>query len=129
MKRLLYTALSAIAIVAATACSGRTESERVRQVAVDSYRHFIGKTPGKRVDFMAHSDSMTEDYRRQLADLMAQHAERERQLHGGLTDVTALSDTVMDSVAYVFLELVYADSVREEVLVPLQRFGKEWKVQ
>lgn len=129
MKGLLYTMLFTVVLTTAIACGSRTESEEVRQVAVDSYRQFIGKKPGKWVDFMAHSDSMPENYRKQLADLMAQHAERERRLHGGLKNVVALSDTVMDSVAYVFLELSYADSIREEVVVPLQRFGKEWRVQ
>lgn len=128
MKKLLYVVLVLAGLVIAAACS-RTESEKARQVAVDSYRHLVEGHPQGWVDALAYRDSMTEEYRQQLVDLMAQYIERERVAHGGLKDVSALSDTVMDSVAYVFLELVYADSLREEVLVPLLRCGDEWKLQ
>lgn len=78
---------------------------------------------------IAYSDSMTTDYRSQMADLTAQYARREVESRGGLKEVRLLDDIVSGNVATVFMELVYEDSTSEEVCVPMVLCGDEWKMQ
>ena len=86
----------------------------------------------KRQDYVrsiAYSDSMTDSYRSQMVDLVAQYAVREKERRGGLASVRALGDTVSGDVASVFLEVLFRDSTREEIALPMVRCGEEWKMQ
>ena len=72
---------------------------------------------------------MTESYRSQMVDLVAQYTAREKERRGGLVSVRALGDTVSGDVASVFLEVLFGDSTREEIALPMVRCGEEWKMQ
>ena len=72
---------------------------------------------------------MTEAYRSQMVDLVAQYAAREKELRGGLVSARAVGDTVSGDVASVFLEVTFGDSTREEVALPMVKCGEVWKMQ
>ncbi|MCM1109499.1 MAG: hypothetical protein NC388_10720 [Clostridium sp.] len=110
-------------------CRKPSENERLRTAAIDYYTRLIGGDYDYCVDAIVYADSMTDDYRSQLKDLLAQYAAREKERTGGPVSVRVLSDTLMDEVGHVFLEVMYADSTNEEVMLPMIRSGEVWKVQ
>ena len=71
---------------------------------------------------------MPDDMRSQMVDLMAQFM-AQQSVNRGLLRVTATSDTIQDSTAYVYLDILYGDSVSEQVGMPLQFVGDRWRMQ
>ncbi len=125
----LFGALLLGCVLFCTAACGGPSYEEPRSAAEAYYGHLVKGDYAKFVDGMAHRDSMTEAYHSQLVDLAAHFAAREKESRGGLQAVRSVSDTVAGDVALVFLEFSYADSTREEVMVPMVRCGKVWKMQ
>ena len=102
---------------------GKSDKSEVSRAAETYYNYLI---EGKYEDYIhsiAYSDSMTESYRSQMVDLVAQYAAREKERRGGLVSVRALGDTVSGDVASVFLEVLFGDSTREEIALPMVRCG------
>ena len=83
----------------------------------------------KFVSEIAYADSMSDDYRAQMVDLVKEFAASQEMQHGKLVSVEATNDTIIDAMAHVFLQLSYADSTSEEVGVPMVKVGKPWKMQ
>ena len=108
---------------------GRGDKSEVSRAAEACYRYLLEGEYDKYVGAIAYSDSMTDSYRSQMVDLVAQFMAREKEKNGGWLSVRALEDTVSGDVANVFLEIVYADSTREEVALPMVRCGNVWKMQ
>lgn len=111
-----------------TSC-GKDDKSEVSRAAEAYYSLLIRGEYEAYVDGIAYADSMTESYRSQMVDLLAQYAARERALRGGLVSAHAVGDTVSGDVASVFLEVVYGDSTREEVSLPMVKCGERWKMQ
>lgn len=120
---------SLLAAVLLGACRKENPNEKVKGAAVAYYTCLINGQYDKYIDGIAYRDSMTEEYRSQMVDLAAQYVAHEQDLRGGLVAVRALSDTIMDESALVFLEVQFGDSTREEVSVPMVLCGEEWKMQ
>lgn len=112
----------------AFAC-GKEKSSEVSRAAEHYYHCLIDGKYEDYVQGIAYSDSMTDAYRSQMIDLVSQYAARERELRGGLTSVKVLRDTVSGDVGNVFLEVMFGDSTREEISVPMIKCGTEWKMQ
>ena len=49
-------------------------------------------------------------------------------LLSGDTKAVATHDSIIDSLAYVFLDVTFADSTTERMRVRMVRKGKEWKM-
>lgn len=128
MNKWMYGCLLFVAVLLG-ACRGESADEKVKNAAVACYTCLINGEYDKYIDGIAYRDSMTEEYRSQMVDLAAQYVAREKELRGGLVSVRALSDTIMDEVALVFLEVQFGDSTREEVTMPMVLCGEEWKMQ
>ena len=111
------------------ACTRKDDGEQARRAAMSYYECLIDGRYEEYVNGIAYSDSMTDVYRSQMVDLVAQFAAREKKAHGGVIAVQALRDTVSGDVASVFLEVLFGDSTREEVVVPMVKCGGEWKMQ
>ena len=79
---------------------------------------------------LADYDSLPEDYRSQLRDMHLQFLENEKKVRGGLASVKSLRDTLVDdSHAFVFLEVAYGDSTREQISLPLVLTAKGWRLR
>lgn len=113
------------------ACSGRLsrEQRRVRRAAENCYEYLQKGKYEKFVGQIAYADSMPEDYRAQMVDLIKEYAAMETARHGKLTEVTATGDTIIGEQAHVYLQITYADSTSEEIGVPMVKVGKKWKMQ
>jgi hypothetical protein len=79
---------------------------------------------------MADAESFPEDYSLQMQNVVA-HAAEELARKGGVVRVEALSDSLYaaDSTAYVFLDLVYPDSVHEQVGLPMIFQKSKWRMK
>jgi hypothetical protein len=104
--------------------------ESVRQAARHYYTLYTRGDARQFVKGMAGSESFAEDYREQMRNVVAQAA-KGLERKGGVVRVEAISDTlyVADSTAYVYLDLVFADSVHEQIGVPMAFIGGYWKMK
>lgn len=104
--------------------------ESVRQAAERYYTFFIQGDAKRFVEGIADSPSFSEDYSRQMQSVVAQAA-RELAKKGGVVRVEAISDSLYttDSTAYVFLDLVFADSIHEQVGLPMIFQNSKWRMK
>jgi len=104
--------------------------ESVRQAAERYYTFFIQGDAKRFVEGIADSPSFSEDYSRQMQSVVAQAA-KELARKGGVVRVEALSDSLYttDSTAYVFLDLVFADSIHEQVGLPMIFQNSKWRMK
>ena len=104
--------------------------ESAQQAAQRYYTFFVNGDAKHFVEGMADSPSFTEDYSRQMQDVVAQAA-KELARKGGVVRVEALSDSLYaaDSTAYVFLDLVFPDSVHEQVGLPMIFQKSKWRMK
>lgn len=66
----------------------------------------------------------------EMADLVAQFIHEQRQARGGIVSASAVSDSIsMDSTAQVFLEILFADSTREQVCLPMILRQDRWMMR
>ena len=115
-------------------CSGEQKDafthESVQQAAQRYYTSYVKGDAQQFVDGMADSQSFSEDYRQQMQNVIAQAA-RDLAKKGGVVRVEALSDSLYasDSTAYVFLDLVFTDSIHEQVGLPMIFQNSKWKMK
>ena len=104
--------------------------ESAQQAAQRYYTYFINGDAKQYVEGMADSQNFTEDYSVQMQDVIT-HASKELSKRGRIVRVEALSDSLYtaDSTAYVFLDLVYADSVHEQVGVQMAFQQGCWRIK
>jgi len=105
-------------------------NEFVQQAAQHYYTLFIQGKAKEYVEGMAGFETFSEDYKEQIQNVIAQSA-KELDRKGGVVRVKALSDTiyVADSTAYVYLDLVFADSVHEQVGVSMAFHQGCWRIK
>ena len=132
MKRSRILLLSLVAFLAScTKTDSDTFShESVQQAAQRYYTYFINGDAKQFVEGMADAESFPEDYSLQMQNVVA-HAAEELARKGGVVRVEALSDSLYaaDSTAYVFLDLVYPDSVHEQVRLPMIFQKSKWRMK
>jgi hypothetical protein len=104
--------------------------ESAQQAAQRYYTFFIQGDAKQFVEGIADSPSFSEDYSRQMQSVVAQAA-KELARKGGVVRVEALSDSLYttDSTAYVFLDMVFADSVHEQVGLPMIFQNRKWRMR
>ena len=130
MKRILLPIfLGALLCVAACSRqSDRLTHASARQAAERYFTMLIDGRYDAYVDGLIGSDSMPDDMRSQMIDLLAQFMVQQR-VNRDLLHVTATSDSIKDSTAYVYLDILYGDSVSEQVGMSLQFIGNRWRMQ
>lgn len=122
--------LAMIAIVMVVSCSELSrEQRRLRRAAEHDYELMMKGKYEKFVREIAYADSMSDDYKAQMIDLVREHASALEQQHGRMTAVKAINDIISDDQAHVFLQVGFADSTCEEIGLPMVKVGKKWKMQ
>ena len=102
-----------------------------RQAAERFYAHLIEGRYNDYVSARFDADSLPQAYRSQLIDLAAQFVAMQKKTRGGLLSATAMADTLIetDSSARVRLDLVFADSLKEEISMSLVFRNEKWKMR
>lgn len=129
----LTTSLSIVVLgifLFASCSSGLSrEQRRVRKAAVKCYEMLQDGKYDKFVGQIAYADSMSEDYRSQMIDLVHEYAASLKEKHGKITQIHATNDVIQDNQAHVFLQLGFTDSTVEEIGVPMVKVGRKWRMQ
>lgn len=74
---------------------------------------------------------LPDSYQKQLLLNAQMFLEQQREEHKGLLDIKVLNakaDTA-HHVADVFLQMIYGDSTKEQIVVPMVEVGGEWKMR
>lgn len=120
----------AMLVLGAAACSSdKDELSRsgARKAAERYYDYLLQDDYESYVNGFLGADSMPQELRSQMVDLMVQYMADQKSK--GLCDVVATEAELQDSNAYVFLEMLYADSLREQIGVPVVFHDGRWQLR
>lgn len=81
------------------------------------------------VDNMHEAYAMDSCKHAQFVDMMEQFLHEERLSNGGILSAKATRDTMSDSVAMVFMDVQFADSTCEEIMLPLVYTEGRWWIR
>lgn len=102
---------------------------RSREAAEKAYQLLINGKYDDYVQQIYYADSLTDTYRQQLTERMAEYMHNEEEHRGGLIGAVATYDTLMGDQAHVFLELTFGDGSMHEVGVPMVKVNGKWRLQ
>ena len=105
------------------------EQRRARSAARHCYELLMKGRYAKFVGEMADAEYFSEDYRRQMEELVHEYHATTLARHRGLVSVVAVGDTLMGHQAHIYLQLTFADSTSEEVGVPMVLVDDKWKMR
>lgn len=125
----LWLATLLTALLACVSCGRGVDEHAVVRAAAQQYYDSLlaGNYPGF-VAGMAGTAHLPQSYRQQLVDMVAQHVAGMKG-KGGMVKAVATRDSLMDSVAYVFLDVTFGDSTVEQVGMKMVREGDGWKMR
>ncbi len=120
-------------VVLFVSCGGEVSPQELAAVSAKGYyEHLISGEYEAYLSGVNMADSLPGGYREQLLTNARQFMARQKEEHGGITGVSVVGAST-DSVAghtNVFLLLSFADSLREEVVVPmLEVRPSEWRMK
>ena len=132
MRRLIY-ALMLVAVVAIVACGKKTggDNKAAAYFAKGYYERLIEGNYEGYVDALNYPDSIPPSYRRQLVLNAKLFTEKQKSIHGGWVGVE-ITGCIIDSLsptAQAILNLCYADSTREKVVVPMVERDGRWYIR
>lgn len=105
------------------------DHQRSRKAAVKAYNQLIKGNYEGFVQRIYYVDSLTDTYRAQLIDRLAEYAQAERDRRGGMVRVEAVGDTLFGDQAHVFLEVTFGDDSHHEIGVPMVKVDGQWRLQ
>ena len=125
---LVWISVLAMGALLCASCRRKVDEHEAVRAATQHYFGLLlsGDTKGF-VSGMANGDDMPPLYRQQMENLVAQYAASLGE-RGGMVKAVATHDSIIDSLAYVFLDVTFADSTTERMRVRMVRKGKEWKM-
>ena len=128
MIRTICTLLSCLALAAACKKEEIRPEEIALQAAKAYYEQLLHGEYEAYVDGTLKGESMSPAYRQQLVLNMQMYVERQNVEHKGISRVQALR-AVYDSSAHTsdaFLAIEFADSTKEEIVVPMVEREGVW---
>ena len=127
MKYIIHVILVLFLVIIGASCS-RWKSDA--DSAAEKYYVFLMEEQcDKFVEGIAYCDSMPQGYKEQMCDLVSQYIEREKKAHGGFVAARAVESQEDGDFARVFLEVVFSDSTKENIVLPMVKCGSVWKMQ
>ena len=121
-------------LLAASSCSPakpQNPNELAVRAAKVYYDYLIAGNFEAYVDGFYRPDSIPGSYREQLIVNAKQYMAGMKARHSGVSDIVvtrAETDTLGD-YTNVFMLITFADSIREEIVVPMVKRGNEWKMK
>lgn len=132
MKRTtLYIILLLLTAIACTRHDGLTDHTSAgARHAAELFYDILGRgQAAEYVENMHEAALMDSSKRAQFEDMMEQFLYEERQANGGILSARATRDTMADTVAMVFMDVQFADSTREEIMLPLVYSRGRWWIR
>ncbi|MDD6129259.1 MAG: hypothetical protein PUB62_01370 [Prevotellaceae bacterium] len=103
--------------------------QEVRQAAELYCSHLISQQPDSYVEGLYGYTRMAPEKQSQLRDAAAQFAHTLSQGTNRPLSVRATADSLWQDSAIVFLDVLFADSTTESIMLPLLREEGQWKVR
>lgn len=128
---LVRAVAASASVLLMASCGGGTKEDYAAKAAKDYYDNLVA---GRYIDYVngiADGDSLPPSYKEQLLVNAKQFMAQQKEEHGGIVDVRTISSQV-DSLhgrTDVFLLICFADSTKEEVVVPMVEHGGVWKMK
>lgn len=129
MKRLpvLFFVILALGIAVSCKKEGEDLDHQSARLAAQKYMQMLcDSNYSGYVDGMLSMQNADSSMRQQMEDAINQYYWQIQQSHGGIVSATATRDTIIDSLARVFVNVTFADSVSEEILLPLVYSEGKW---
>lgn len=131
MKKLACVFISVLSVLS---CSkGRDLADFSSSGAEGAAEYFYGMLANGQaqsyVDNIQDASAMDSCKYAQFVDLMEQFLHEEKELRGGILSATATRDTISDSAAVVFMDVLFGDSTCEEVMLPLVYTRGRWWIK
>ena len=130
LKKIIYPILVLLLL---SACGGNNNvdlSEKSSAGARRAAEHFyslLAKGDAKMyVDNMSQVSKMDSCKYSQFVDLIDQFLYEEKEIRGGILVANASEDKMMDSISMVYLDVLFGDSTREEIMLPLVYSRGRW---
>ncbi len=131
MRKLLYL-LVLLLVVNFLSCKKEVDPGQLAAVAAKGYYDLL--LEGKYEDYVNgfyRPESIPASYHAQLVTNAKMFVAKQQEARQGIKKVniaTAIADTATHT-ANVFLQFVYGDSTREQVIVPMVSYRGEWKMR
>ena len=119
------------ALLAVAACSRPAPGEQAARAACAAYAHLAAGRYQQFLQLKAGADSLPADYREQLLTACRQFVAQQQRAHGGISGVrvSSVRTDSLDAYTSVFLILSFADSLTEEIVVPMVEHNGEWRMK
>ncbi|MGN1255634.1 MAG: hypothetical protein ACI4UA_00545 [Bacteroidaceae bacterium] len=104
------------------------EHDRVRAAAQEYLDRLVSGDYEGYLSGFAGIDSLPALYRQQMAELAAQYR-AELKSKGEIMRATVTRDSLQDSIAYVFVDVLFADSTIEQMGMKMILEGEQWKMR
>ena len=135
-RRLLFSigwvAASPVLPLLMAACSDKPETIDQGEVAARTAKIYYDSLAAGRYacfyDGKLKPDTIPDAYRRQMIAMLRQYTDNERERHKGIDSVhiSRYQYAPKTQTADVFLTLVYGDSTREQIVVPMVKRDSIW---
>lgn len=126
MRKLLLIIMSGLLLVACS--SKQNEPHPAAIAALDYYQKLKAGDYAGYVSGLLGSDSIPEQYREQLLTNAKQFLALQKEEHKGIDSIHIVyaKDDSLAHYTNVFLELQFADSLKEEIVVAMVKRGDKW---
>lgn len=130
MKRISIALLIGLALLSSCGRKAKSESgenAELRRIAHKAMCYRLSGDVDGYLRMTLDYERLPREYQSQLHDLMLQHQADECERVGRLTAANVVGDTLLakDS-AEVYVEMVWADSIKERVHLSLVRRNEQW---
>lgn len=130
MKRTIL-AIATLVLVFAGCDKEPTPEEKAQQAALAYYNSLLAGDYETFLKGRVNADSLPDSYREGLLKIYQQFVVRQQEEHGGVVGIEAnraLVDSTLN-VMQVFMNLNFADSTMEEIVVPMIESEGGWKMK
>ena len=130
MRRISIALFIGLAFLSSCGKKAKSESEENAELRRIAHKAMCYRLSGDVDGYLRMTldyERLPPEYRSQLHDMMLQHLADEQERLGRLTAASVVGDTLLsDDAAEVYVEMTWADSIKERVHLSLVRRDKQW---
>jgi hypothetical protein len=112
-------------------CKEASREDKAKEAAQEYYQALLNGDYQAFLDGRAHMDSIPDSFREQLLTAFKQFMHQQQEAHQGVVSFvpTRVEDDSLLQVMQVFMMVNYADSTREEIVVPMVEHQGKWMMK
>ena len=112
-------------------CEEASREDKAKEAAQEYYQALLNGDYQAFLDGRAHMDSIPDSFREQLLVAFKQFMHQQQEAHQGVVSFvpTRVEDDSLLQVMQVFMMVNYADSMHEEIVVPMVEHQGKWMMK